>query len=99
MATVNSFNFGNDLVGAKFTRIQTMGEFIDATNFANNLNPFGTPDTSKELPKRIYVLNRKNLESREIVEYEMVAAVDLPYVEVPTRIATKKIFPAIGDFI
>ena len=99
MATVNSFNFGNDLVGAKFTRIQTMVEFIDATNFANNLNPFGTPDTSKELPKRIYVLNRKNLESREIVEYEMVAAVDLPNVELPTRIATKKIFPAIGDFI
>ena len=99
MATVNSFNFGNDLVGSKFTRIQTMVEFIDATNFANNLNPFGTPDTSKELPKRIYVLNRKNLESREIVEYEMVAAVDLPNVELPTRIATKKIFPAIGDFI
>ena len=47
----------------------------------------------------IYVLNRKNLESREIVEYEMVAAVDLPNVELPTRIATKKIFPAIGDFI
>ena len=99
MATVNSFNFGNDLVGAKFTRIQTMVEFIDATNFANDLNPFGTPDTSKELPKRIYVLNRKNLETREIVEYEMVAAVDLPNVELPTRIATKKIFPAIGDFI
>ena len=99
MATVNSFNFGNDLVGAKFTRIQTMLEFIDAVNFANNLNPFGTPDTSKELPKRIYVLNKKNLETREIVEYEMVAAIDLPNVELPTRIATKKIFPAIGDFI
>lgn len=99
MATVNSFNFGNDLVGAKFTRIQTMVEFIDAVNFANNLNPFGTPDTSKELPKRIYVLNKKNLETREIVEYEMVAAIDLPNVELPTRIATKKIFPAIGDFI
>ena len=99
MATVNSFNFGNDLVGAKFTRIQTMVEFIDATNFANDLNPFGTPDTSKELPKRIYVLNKKNLETREIVEYEMVAAVDLPNVELPRRIATKKIFPAIGDFI
>tara|TARA_R100000388_G_scaffold28804_3_gene22366 strand:- start:99 stop:692 length:594 start_codon:yes stop_codon:yes gene_type:complete len=99
MATVNSFNFGNDLVGSKFTRIQTMVEFIDATNFANNLNPFGTPDTSKELPKRIYILNKKNLETREIVEYEMVAAVDLPNVELPRRIATKKIFPAIGDFI
>ena len=99
MATVNSFNFGNDLVGAKFTRIQTMVEFIDATNFANNLNPFGTPDTSKELPKRIYILNKKNLESREIVEYEMVAAVDLPNVDLPRRIATKKIFPAIGDFV
>ena len=99
MATVNSFNFGNDLVGSKFTRIQTMVEFIDATNFANNLNPFGTPDTSKELPKRIFVLNKKNLETREIVEYEMVAAVDLPNVDLPRRIATKKIFPAIGDFI
>ncbi len=99
MATVNSFNFGNDLVGSKFTRIQTMVEFIDADNFANDLNPFGTPDTSKELPKRIYILNKKNLETREIVEYEMVAAVDLPNVDLPRRIATKKIFPAIGDFV
>jgi len=99
MATVNSFNFGNDLVGAKFTRIQTMVEFIDATNFANSLNPFGTPDTSQELPKRIFVLNKKNIETREIVEYEMVAALDLPNVDLPIRIATKKIFPAIGDFI
>ena len=29
----------------------------------------------------------------------MVAAVYLPNVELPRRIATKKIFPAIGDFV
>ena len=44
----NSFTAGNDLTGAKVTRIRTMAKFVDAANFSGATNPFGTPDPNAE---------------------------------------------------
>ena len=96
---INQNTVGNDLNGAKFTRIRTLARFLDAVNFDNNTNPFGTPDPTAEFPKEIYFLDRKATENRDYVTWEAQSALDLVNVKLPKRIATRTIFPGIGAFL
>ena len=94
---------GNDLTGAVLTRITTMAQFLDATNFppiGNNppVNPFGTPDPSAEFERQIYIVDRKSVENRDIVEFELSAVSDLAGVRLPKRQCTRALFPAIVTF-
>jgi len=98
MLNVNQTTPGNDLNGAKFTRIRTLARYIDAANFSAGTNPFGTPDPSVTLPDEIYFLDRKVSENRETVQWEMVSAFDLVNVKVPKRMITKTDFPGVGAF-
>ena len=52
----NTFTAGNDLTGAKVTRIRTMVRFLDAANFSGSTNPYGTPDPDAEFPREIYYI-------------------------------------------
>ena len=96
---INQNTVGNDLNGAKFTRIRTLERFLDAVNFDYNTNPFGTPDPTAEFPKEIYFLDRKATENRDYVTWEAQSALDLVNVKLPKRIATRTIFPGIGAFL
>ena len=96
---INQNTVGNDLNGAKFTRIRTLARFLDAVNFDYNTNPFGTPDPTAEFPKEIYFLDRKATENRDYVTWEAQSALDLVNVKLPKRIATRTIFPGIGAFL
>jgi lambda family phage minor tail protein L len=96
---VNTTTAGNDLNGAKFTRIRTLAQFLDAVNFTGNTNPYGTPDPTAEFPKEIYFLDRKVTENRDFVTWEAQSALDLINVKLPKRIATRAIFPGIGAFL
>ena len=96
---VNKVTSGNDLMGATVTRIRTLARFLDAANFPGSSNPFGTPDPDAEFPREIYSVDRKSIETREIVEFELAAVFDLAGVRVPKRQCTRKLFPAIGTFI
>jgi len=98
-ATVNAVTANNDLNGAKFTRIRTLARFLDAANFTGNTNPFGTPDTTQELPQEIYFIDRKVLENREIVQFELASELDLINLRLPKRVATRDLFPRIGTFL
>ena len=98
MQSVNQTTVGNDLNGAKFTRIRTLARFLDAINFTGNTNPYGTPDPSAEFPQEIYFLDRKITENRNLVTWEAQSALDLVNVKLPGRIATKELFPGIGAF-
>ena len=73
------------LGGAKVTRIRTLARFLDATNFDNNTNPFGTPDPTAEFPREIYFVDRKSAENREVVEFELAAIFDIAGVRGPKR--------------
>ena len=95
---VNNTTTGNDLTGAKVTRIRTLARFLDAVNFTGNTNPYGTPDPSAEFPQEIYFLDRKVTENRNVVTWEAQSALDLVNVKLPGRIATKELFPGIGAF-
>jgi len=74
---VNDTTPGNDLTGAKLTRIRTLVRYIDAANFTGATNPYGTPDTTATFPSEIYYLSRKVVENRDVVEFEAAAAFDL----------------------
>ena len=104
LLNVNKVTAGNDLAGAKVTRIRTLVRYIDAVNFPANdvgvqTNPFGTPDPTAEFPREIYKIDRKATENREIVEFELAAAIDMVGVRAPQRQCTRKDIPAIGSFI
>ena len=58
MATANATTPFNDLQGAKLIRHRTMAQFLDAANFPSNINPFGTPSSSTELPQEIYFIDK-----------------------------------------
>ena len=94
---VNNTTTGNDLTGAKVTRIRTLARYLDAINFADQSNP--TADSNAEFPKEIYSIDRKSTENREIVEFELAAPTDIAGVRIPGRQATRNIFPSIGTFI
>ena len=95
---VNATTIGNDLNGAKLTRIRTLIRYLDAVNFTDDTNPYGTPDPTAEFPQEIYFLDRKITENRDVVQWEAVSALDLINVKLPKRIATRDIFPGIGTF-
>ena len=98
LVSVNQVTTGNDLTGATFTRIRTMARFLDAVNFPGNTNPLGTPDPTAEFKRKIYIVDRKSAENREIVEFELAAATDMAGVRVPKRQCTRALFPSIGTF-
>ena len=98
LLTVNQTTFGNDLTGAVVTRIRTMVKFLDAVNFSQGVNPFGTPDPTAEFPQDIYTIDRKKTENREVVEFELAAIFDMAGVRAPKRVCTKQDFPSVGAF-
>lgn len=73
------------LEGAKFTRIRTLARYIDGANFPGGTNPYGTPDSTAEFPREIFYVDRKSIETRDVVEYELAAAFDLAGVRAPKR--------------
>ena len=96
LAAVNATTAGNDLTGATVTRIRTLARFIDAVNFPENVNPYGTPDATAEFPQEIYKIDRKSAENRNIVEFELAAVFDLAGIRAPKRQCTRAEFPSIG---
>jgi len=96
LLNVNSTTTGNDLTGATVTRIRTLARFIDAVNFPENVNPYGTPDATAEFPQEIYKIDRKSAENREFVQFELAAVFDLAGIRAPKRQCTRAEFPSIG---
>jgi len=98
LEAVNFVTRGNDLTGATFTRIRTMARFLDAVNFSGGTNPLGTPDSTAEFKRQVYIVDRKATENREVVEFELAGAIDMAGVRAPKRQCTRALFPSIGTF-
>ena len=77
-------NLPDGLEGAKFTRIRTLARYIDAVNFPGGVSPY-SPDPTAEFPREIYYVDRKTIENRNVVEFELAAAFDLAGVSAPKR--------------
>jgi lambda family phage minor tail protein L len=72
------------LEGARVTRIRTLARYIDAVNFPGGVSPY-SPDPTAEFPREIYTIDRKTVENRAVVEFELAAAFDLAGISAPKR--------------
>jgi|TARA_R100000458_G_scaffold41590_1_gene39297 lambda family phage minor tail protein L len=95
---VNNVTPNNDLIGAKITRKMPLASALDNSNFASGTNPFGTPSADR-LRDEIFVIDRKAVENRQIVQFELTAANDLENRLIPQRVVTRDLFPAVGTFV
>jgi len=98
LLNVNKVTTGNDLTGATVKRIRTSARYLDAVNFSGNTNPLGTPDPTAE-DVETYTIDRKSAENREVVQFELAAAIDIAGVYAPKRQCTRTEFPSIGTFL
>ena len=85
------------LEGAKVTRRRTLLRYLDAANFPGGSSPY-TPDSSAVFPDEIYVIDRKSIENREVIEFELAAKIDVMGVRLPKRQVLPNEFPGVGTF-
>jgi len=85
------------LEGCKVTRTRTLSKYLDAVNFTGGSNSDADP-TSYFRPRDIYFIDRKSMENRDIVSYEMCSAFDLAGVRLPKRQILPDDFPGVGTF-
>jgi lambda family phage minor tail protein L len=71
--------------GAKVTRIRTLARYIDGVNFPGGTNPYGAPDPTAEFPREVFNIDRKAVETRDVIEFELAAVFDLIGVRAPKR--------------
>ena len=96
LLSANQTTPGNDLTGAKVTRIRTLLRFLDDANFpTEGSNPFGTADSTSKFPDEIYYVARKVTENRDLVEFELAATFDLMGVRAPKRQCSQNLCPWI----
>tara|TARA_R100000995_G_scaffold76137_1_gene45694 strand:- start:318 stop:938 length:621 start_codon:yes stop_codon:yes gene_type:complete len=88
----------NDLLNATLKRLLVLASSLDNANFSSGSNPFGTPN-SNELPVEEFVIDRKSIETRDQVEFELVSRLDTENKKVPARQITRAEFPAVSSFI
>jgi len=80
-----------DFLNCKVTRKRTFLRFLDEENFQNrNLNedfknPFGSSDMKAHLPDDVYFINRKTLEDREQIRFELASPLELENAWIPAR--------------
>ena len=98
LAIVNEVTPHNDLIDAKLTRKMPLASALDNANFSSGTNPFGTPSADR-LRDEIFVIDRKAIENRQIVQFELTAAHDLENRLIPQRTITRDLFPAVGTFV
>ena len=85
------------LEGCKVTRTRTLSMFLDAVNFTGGSNSDADP-TSYFRPRDIYFIDRKSMENRDVISYEMCSAFDLAGVRLPKRQILPDDFPGVGTF-
>lgn len=78
-----------DFIGAKITRIRTLGRFIDAVNFSGGSNP--TADPTQKFPDDVYYVERKTAETYDTIEWELSSILDLSGVQLPVRLVVPNV--------
>lgn len=73
---VNETTPGNDLGGAMIRRIRTLAKYLDGQP---------TADPNAKFPDEIWYIDRKSVETRDIVTFELASKFDLAGVMLPKR--------------
>lgn len=79
----------DDLIGCKLTRRRTFSKYLDPENFpAEPGYPNGrndTADSTQEFPPEVWFIDRKSVESKMMIEFELAASWDVQGVLLPRR--------------
>ena len=67
------------------------------TSSSSQTNPYGTP-ANNTYDNQTFFIDRKTVESKAFVEFELASALDLQNRKAPKRIITRKDFPSVGTF-
>lgn len=81
----------DDLLGAKVTRRRTLAKYLDAVNFTGGVN--ANADPTAAFADDVYYIDRKTLETRDTVEFELSAAFDVAGVQLPRRQIIQNVCP------
>lgn len=92
MGTITAYllQYG-DLAGAKVTRKRTLKKFLDAVNFTGGVNP--TADPTAYYPDDVFYIDRKAVETRDVVEFELASSMDLAGIRLPRRQIVQNLCP------
>ena len=88
----------NDLAGAKVTRRRVFAKYIDGDNFLSTapseLAETGfAPDHNMQFDPDIYYVDRKSLENKSVIEFELGSVIDVEGVRLPGRLVNSKRCP------
>lgn len=86
----------DDLLGAKLTRKRTLAKFLDDTNYKEQTLELdfttqdyrvrsSSADPTAEFADEIFYVDRKTVETKDVVEFELAAAFDVAGVQLPRR--------------
>jgi len=76
--------FFKDFIGYELIRTRTFVKFLDAANFPNGVNPYGAP-TAVSYPPEKYIINRKSLENKQVIQFELVSPLEYENAKIPNR--------------
>jgi len=76
----------NHLVGAKVTRIRTFARFLDKGDNDNMENVGEEEDILAEFPRDIYFIERKSVENKNTIQFELSSMIDLENLQLPGRL-------------
>lgn len=75
----------SDFRNGKFIRVRLFLKHLDAINFENSENPFGTPDPLAYISQERYLISQKIVENKQIIQFELITPFDLESLETATR--------------
>ena len=76
--------FFKDFIGFTFKRTRTFLKFLHGDNFANGVNPFGTP-SELSFPVERYIINKKIVENQSSIQFELASALEKENAFIPSR--------------
>ena len=86
------FKLNKDFSNCTLVRKRTFAKFLDSDNYLNRNtnsigdNHFGTPDPDSHFDDDVFFINKKLIESKDVVEFELVSALELEGSYVPARV-------------
>lgn len=80
-----------DLIGATVYRKRTLVKFLDAVNFVGGVN--ATADPTQYLPDDEYTIERKSIETKAAITFELASSMDVHGVKIPRRLIQATICP------
>lgn len=83
-----------DFVGAKVTRIRTFAKYLDKETFEGLIDAYDIndkdPDEYAEFPRDVYYIDRKSIENKYSIEFELASLLDVEGVQLPARLIFAK---------